>query len=65
MSLLSLAEYEYEFFLKPFYAQKFKRYPLLFLALKDNNNFSYCSFVKKLPPPTPSVDSKLMHISEH
>ena len=43
---------------------KFKRYPLLFLAPKDNNNFSYCSFAKKLPP-TPSVDSKLMHISEH
>ena len=49
-------------FLRAFYTQQCKRYTSLFLALKDNNDLSLCSFTNFSPqtPPPPSVGSKLM-----
>ena len=52
------------FFLRAFYVQQCKRYPFLFSASKDINDFYRCSFIKNFPlfcPPLP-VSSKLRYI---
>ena len=51
-------------FLRAFYVQQCKRYPLLFLSPTDNNSLSLCSFMENipLPPSPPPVGGKLIYI---